>query len=326
MLNWTHGGETVFTFATEQKVCSICGIRVGGQPGENPPLLISSMFHKGDRLLESRSQRKFDRVRAADLIKRQEELSQSTGIPAIVAMVANSADEMKCYIDFFTGVSDRPFAIDIWVAKTRIEAARYVAGLGLQDRLLYNSITPWDKEIPEQVAELKSLGIKHVVLQAFDEADQMPGGRATSLRRLLDQVGEDTFESILVDTSVMNLPAIGFSSVASRLIKERFGWPAGAAPSNGTHMWKEAREMWGREGFAGLDAAAQGISSLLWSDFVFYGPIATAPRVIPAVLGATLVLSTLVYSETGRLPASSAHPIYRFFGDFARRLEQQAAG
>jgi len=31
-----------------QKVYTIGGIKVGGQPGENPPLLIGNMFQKGE--------------------------------------------------------------------------------------------------------------------------------------------------------------------------------------------------------------------------------------------------------------------------------------
>ncbi len=54
-------------------------------------------------------------------------------------------------MDFFVSVTGMPFAIDIWVQKTRLAAARYIAGLGLQDRLLYNSITPWDEDIDDAV-------------------------------------------------------------------------------------------------------------------------------------------------------------------------------
>ena len=34
----------MFSYEREQKVCTIGSIKVGGQPGENPPLLIGNMF------------------------------------------------------------------------------------------------------------------------------------------------------------------------------------------------------------------------------------------------------------------------------------------
>lgn len=316
----------MFTLQKEQKVCRIGNLVVGGQPGDNPPLLIASMFHKGDKILESRKGRKFDQEKAREYILRQEELSRETGIPAIVAMVATTADEMKAYIDFFTSVSDMPFGIDMWVQDARLKAMEYVAELGLQDRVLYNSITPWDKDIPGQIERLKELGVKHVVVQAFDQDNQKPEGRVTCLRRMLELIGEGTFETILVDTSVMNLPAIAFSGIACRLVKEEFGWPAGVAASNGTWMWKKARELWGDTAFKSVDSAGQAASVLLWSDFLFYGPISTAPRIFPAVVSTTVMLSTLTFYETRRLPSNPDHPLYKFFDEFAGNLKAVAAG
>ncbi|MEJ2314931.1 MAG: tetrahydromethanopterin S-methyltransferase subunit H [Nitrospirota bacterium] len=313
----------MFRFATEQKVFEIGGIKVGGQPGERPPLLIASMFHNKDRILKDRKGN-FDRERAAELIKRQEELSASTGIPSMVAMVANSAEEAKTYIDFYREVTDMPFGIDMWMADKRAKATEYVAELGLQERFLYNSITPWDKDIEGQVRRLKDLGIKHVIVQAFDDADQGPAGRLKSLESLLGQ-GAGEFDSVLVDTSVMNLPATSFSLLANRLIKEKLGLPCGSAYSNGTHMWKASREAWGLDGFRAMDAVAQGMSSALWSDFNLYGPIVTAPRIFPAVATAHILLSTLVYDETSAVPDNEDLPIRKFFGDFLEKLEAGGA-
>lgn len=310
----------MFTLKGEQKVCQIGPFKVGGPFGENPPLLISSMFHNGDKILESRKDHKFDHAKAIELLKQQEALSEQTGIPALVAMVASSTDEMKYYIDFFTENSDLPFGIDMWVQKPRLEAMEYAASKGLLDRVLYNSITPWDKDIPDQVKALRDMGAKHVVIQAFDENDQMPSGRLTAFEKLMEEVGKGDFQSILVDTAVMNLPATAFSCLGNKLIKEKYGWPSGVASSNGTFMWKEAREMWGQNGFAGMDAAGQALSAMFWSDFIFYGPIAVAPRIFPAIVSASLFQATLAFEETKRLPENKNHPIYKYFGEFATKL------
>ncbi|HWR57307.1 MAG TPA: tetrahydromethanopterin S-methyltransferase subunit H [Thermodesulfovibrionales bacterium] len=308
----------MFTFSTEQKTFNIGGIRIGGQPGENTPLLIASMFHNKDRILEDRKGN-FDRQKAADLVKKQEELSASTGIPGMVAMVANTSEEAQIYIDFYRETTSMPFGIDMWVAEKRAKATEYVAKLGLQDKFLYNSITPWDKDIKGQVSKLKDLGIKHVVVQAFDDTDQSPAGRVRSLEKLLEQ-GAGSFDTVIVDTSVMNLPATSFSLAANRLIKEKLGLPCGGAYSNGTHMWKDAKDFWGLDGFRAMDAVAQGMSSVLWSDFNFYGPIVTAPRIFPAVATAHILLSTLVYDETGRIPTNENIPIRKYFADFIEKV------
>src|SRR5574337_539928 len=186
----------MFRFNREQKVFTLDGIKVGGQPGENPPLLIASMFHNNDRIVVDRKGN-FDRTKARELIKKQEELSASTGIPSMVAMVANTPEEAKIYVDFFRETTTMPFGIDMWVAEKRAKATEYVAKLGLQNQFLYNSITPWDKDIRGQVQKLKDLGIRHVVVQAFDDQDQSPAGRPRSLGTILSQ-GGDRSETIIV--------------------------------------------------------------------------------------------------------------------------------
>ncbi len=313
----------MFRFQKEQRTFTLSGIKIGGQPGENPPLMISSMFHNKDRIVRDRKG-DFDRQRATEIIKKQEELSEATGVPGMVAMVANSPEEAKIYIDFFIETTSMPFGIDMWVAEQRAKATEYVAKLGVQDKFLYNSITPWDKDIKGQIRRLKDLGIRHVVIQAFDDQDQSPAGRVKSLESILAQ-GADSFETIIVDTSVMNLPSTSFSLAANRLIKEKHGLPCGGAYSNGTHMWKEIKTTWGLDGFKAMDAVVQGMSSALWSDFNFCGPAVTAPRVFPAVASAHILLSTLVYDENGIIYDNPLLPIRKHFGDFIAKLLEGGA-
>jgi tetrahydromethanopterin S-methyltransferase subunit H len=308
-----------FRYDKQQRVCDIGGIKVGGQPGDNPPLLLASLFQKGDKLIESRKKGKFDRDGAAQRIREMERLADETGVPGMVAMVANSPDEMKGYVDFFVGVSDRPFAIDIWVQNTRLEATRYICEQGLADRFLYNSITPWDEDIPGQVQMLKELGVKHIVVQAFDVEDKTPTGRPKSLRNTMEMVEKGGFETVLVDTAVMNLPATAFSLLANSLVKEEFGLPVGSAPSNGTYMWKKSREMWGSKGFVGIDAGIHAICALA-SDFMLYGPMTGTQRIFPAVASASALLATLVYDEINELPESENHPLNLLFSDMVEQL------
>ncbi len=304
----------LFRFEREQKVFEIWGAKVGGQPGERPPLLIANMFQAKDKLLESRKPPRWDKVKAADRIKELEEISEETGIPALVGLVAPSEDEMKAYTEFFLSVTDKlPFGIDTWTEKARRQAARYVASLGLQDRFNYNSITAWDPDIPGQVQELKELGIKHIILQPFDMEDKRATGRITSLRKMLEYVKEGDFESILVDSTVMNLPTHGFSLLANRMIKEEFGLPAGCAPANGSYMWRACLEKWGPEAFRGMDAGLHALSVVLWSDWLVYGPMTGTRRIFAAVAAATAVLSIMAWDEGLPLPEDPRHPLNLHF-------------
>jgi tetrahydromethanopterin S-methyltransferase subunit H len=313
----------MFKYQAKQKVCNIGGVKVGGQIGENPPLLIGNMFQKGDLILEDRKGGKFNRTAAEERIRELEKISLETGVPCLIAMVANSEEEIKGYIDFFTSVTKMPFAIDIWQQKTRVAAARYIAKQGLQARALYNSITPWDEDINAQVSELRELGIKHVVIQVFDMEDKKPTGRVKSLKNLLPLVEKGNFESILVDTAVMNLPATTFSLVANTLIKNEFGFPVGFAPSNGTYMWRKAAGEQGKDKFPAIDAGVHAIAALA-SDFLFYGPLTGTSRVFPAVAAASSMMAALAFNEGALLPTGN-HPLNLLFPDVVKQFAAESS-
>ncbi len=311
----------MFRYQVEQKVSNIGSIKVGGQLGENPPLLIGNMFQKGDLILEDRKGGKFNRKAAEERIHELENISRETGVPCMIAMVANSEEEIKGYIDFFSSVTEMPFAVDIWQQKTRLAAARYIAKRGFQGRALYNSITPWDEDIHAQVSELRDLGIRHVVVQVFDMGDKKPTGRVKSLKNLLPLVEKGNFESILVDTAVMNLPATAFSLVANTLIKNEFGFPVGFAPSNGTYMWRKAAGEQGKDKFPAIDAGVHAISALA-CDFLFYGPLTGTGRVFPAVAAASSMMAALAFNESTFLPAGD-HPLNLLFPDVVKQFEKE---
>jgi len=316
----------MFLLKREQKVCHIGGISIGGQPGEHPPVLIGSIFHKGDRLIKSRHERVFDRDRARELLKRQEELSQQTGIPAMIDLVGNSGQELKAYLEFVAATTPIPLGIDAWRLQPKLEAAQYAKELGLLDRLFYNSLNPWSEDLEREVASIGEIGIKHLIVVAFDPTNPEPVGRLKSLEKLLRAVEGLQLESILVDTTAMNLPATAFCSQANYWIKQNYGLPVGSAPANGTYMWKFAQQAWGGSGLAATDAAIHAIATVLWHDFLFYGPLTAAGRIFPAVATASAFLATLRWAEDHHLPQSQDHPLNRLFIDFAQELGAKGQG
>ena len=314
----------MLNFPVEQKVCEIGGVKLGGRPGEYPTVIVPSIFQKGDKVFEGKKRKEgFDEKRAEDLLKTTDKLGAETGIPCMADIVANTGEEFKRYIDFVTSVSDMPFCIDAWVMKPKLEGAAYCAEKGLLDRMFYNSLTVWEKDIETEIKEISDIGVKHVLLVAFDQEDQMPTGRITGTQKLLDAIDKvgAHFESIIVDTSVMNGPATALCSLSNKLIKEKWGFPCASAPSNGSYMWKAAREMWGFKGWAGADAALEALAAVMYHDMIFSGPMAGSPRIFPAVAMADAFLATLVFGEEKRLPESKEHPIYKLFPEFIQQLE-----
>ena len=312
----------MYKFKTEQKVCEVGGVKFGGQPGEFPTVVCSSIFQKGDKVFTGKRKEGFDEKRAEDLLKTQERLSEETGVPGMADIVANTGKEFETFIDFVASVSAMPFCIDAWVMKPKLAAAAYCAEKGLLDRMFYNSLTVWEQDLETEIREISQIGVKHVLLVAFDQEDQMPSGRITGTQRLLDaieKVGAE-FESIFVDTSVMNGPATAFCGIANRMVKEKWGYPGASAPSNGSYMWKKAQELWGFKGWSAADAGLEALSAFMYHDMIFSGPMAGATRIFPAVAMADAFTATAAFAETRELPRDQNHPLYKLFPEFVEQL------
>jgi tetrahydromethanopterin S-methyltransferase subunit H len=314
----------MFHFTQEQKIARIGGVSFGGQPGQLPTVIVPSIFQKGDKVFEGAKRKEgFHEDKARELLKSTEKISAETGVPCMVDIVANSGAEFKTYIDFVTSVTDMPFCIDAWVMKAKLEGAGYCAEKGLLDRIFYNSLTVWEKDLETEIREIAGIGIKHVLLVAFDPADQMPSGRITGTQKILDAIEKvgARFETIFIDTSVMNGPATALCSLANKMIKEKWGFPCSSAPSNGSYMWKAARELWGFKGWAGADAALESLASCLYHDVIFSGPMAGSTRLFPAIAMADAYLATLVYGQNKQLPESESHPLHKLFPEFVQQLK-----
>ncbi|MBW1705056.1 MAG: tetrahydromethanopterin S-methyltransferase subunit H, partial [Deltaproteobacteria bacterium] len=97
----------MFRFETEQKVCEVGGVELGGQPGQYPTVVCASIFQKGDRVFEGAKRKEgFNEKRAKDLLENQDKISNETGIPGMADIVANTGKEFERYIDFVVSVSD----------------------------------------------------------------------------------------------------------------------------------------------------------------------------------------------------------------------------
>ena len=141
-------------FEKEQKICEIGGVKFGGQPGEYPTVICSSIFQTGDKVFTGKRKEGFDEKRAEELLKSQEKLTAETGIPGMADIVANTGKEFERFIDFVVSVTDMPFCIDAWVLKPKLAAAAFCAEKGLLDRMFYNSITVWEKDLKTEIKEI----------------------------------------------------------------------------------------------------------------------------------------------------------------------------
>jgi len=238
--------DAMIKFDKEQKVFDIAGVKVGGQPGEYPTVLIGSIFHQKHKIVSDPSKGEFDVAAAQSLIKKNEELYDKTGNPFILDVVATNANALMKYIEFVADVTDAPFLVDGPSADVRLQAMRRAVEIGIRNRVIYNSLDY--RFSSEEVSELKEIGVESSMLLAYSPRNVWAEGRLEMLesqpRRmgLLEASENAGIKNRLVDTAVLDAPSMGFSA-KSHIPRKGEVWPASwLCTSECGHSMGEAEE------------------------------------------------------------------------------------
>jgi tetrahydromethanopterin S-methyltransferase subunit H len=308
----------MFKFDVNQSVFEIAGIKIGGQPGKHPMVLIGSIFYESHKIVTDSQRGLFDRDEAESLIRKQEEMTDRTGSPHMVDVVGSTPEALVRYIDFVSEATESPFLVDGISTGVRLPAMRHCIEVGLGDRAIYNSIDEYVQ--PGELKALGELGVKAAVVLAMNSSDLTVDGRINILRGVGDRKGilelaeEAGVEKVLVDTAVLDAPSIGVSARAIYMVKNEFGLPAGCSPSNAMATWRGLREL-GVGAVQTCVAASNSFLPVLGGDFVLYGPIKYAETVFPAC---AMVDAFMAYDAKWRgIKPANGHPLYRIFSSRA---------
>jgi|Deesub1362A_J573_1020465.scaffolds.fasta_scaffold02737_7 tetrahydromethanopterin S-methyltransferase subunit H len=299
----------MFKFSSPQKIIEISNVKLGGQPGELPTVMIGSIFFEGHSIVEDSKKGIFDERRAEELVNQALSLSDETGNPTIIDIVGDTPQALIKYIDFISSICDAPFLIDGSTAEVRIEATKHVAEIGLQERAIFNSI--YEHTTDEEREVIRECEITSSVVLAVNSRNPMVKGRVEMAERLIKEAEEVGIKNILLDTGVLDIPDVGVASKTIFEVKERFGLPSGCAPANTIDMWTKLKER-SKEIFRVCDAFGSAMTPLFGADFVMYGPIGRAKYVYPAVAFADAIIAYTMRQE-GVRPKTKEHPLFRIF-------------
>lgn len=273
----------MFRYQTEQKVIEIKGIKIGGQVGETPPVLIGSIFYHKHKIVKDDKRGIFDRESAERLIKRVEELYDKTKIPYMFDVVGSSHEAIVKYIEFVSCISQAPILIDALGEPSVAKAAlSYVKEVGLQDRVIYNSLTFKSKD--EEYAILRESGVDKSILLLYTDRVLDLDSRLKNLEIMLEKTGRYGIDKVLIDTFVIDIPSLGAAIRAGLEIKRRYGLPVGCGAHNAISTQRKAfKERLGPELVKSMELAANLAPIVMGFDFLLYGPIEASDEVFAAV-------------------------------------------
>ena len=303
-------------FEREQRVFDIAGVKVGGQPGEYPTVLIGSIFYEKHRIVSDPLRGKFDEAVAESLIKRQEELFDKTGNSFILDVVGLNSEALIKYIDFVSKATEAPFLVDGPSAQVRMPAMKHVVEVGLKDRAIYNSLDYHVK--PEEVSMLNELNVESAVLMAYNPRNVWSEGRLEILRGYEGQMGlleaaeKAGIRNLLVDTAVLDVPSIGHAAKAIYLVKSEHGLPTGCGPSNAITTWKRLKKEYKPFAYHACLAGSAIVNIMAYANFLLYGPMEFAETVYPACAMTDAIIAYAA-RKLGTRPKVSNHPLFKIF-------------
>ncbi|MEM2501069.1 MAG: tetrahydromethanopterin S-methyltransferase subunit H [Candidatus Bathyarchaeia archaeon] len=304
-------------FGRKQEVFEIGGVKLGGQPGELPTVLIGSIFYEGHKIVTDRFLGIFDRAKAEELINIQEEMSDITGVPCMLDVVGENSRALIRYIDFVADVSESPFLINGPNASVRIEAANYVRDVGLCDRAVYNSINYTLSD--EESTLIKKTKLKAAIIQAFNPKNPYPNGMIQILEDspgkegLIPKALRAGIEKPLIFTPVLDVPSVGFAARGIYLAKEKFGLPTGTTPVGVVGKWGKRKSL-EESTKAVCRGGALALAQLMGANFIIYGSISKAKQIFPVC---AMIDAIIAYHARGLgiRPLTGSHPLYKYVPD-----------
>jgi tetrahydromethanopterin S-methyltransferase subunit H len=301
----------MFKFNTTQNIYQVGRVKIGGQPGELPTVLIGSIFWLGQKMVQDANKGIFDAKEAENLINKMQMWNDVTGVPFAFDIVGTTEEAFAKYIPFVAEHSEAPLMLDAMSPKTRMAAADMVHKMGLQDRCIYNSFYKGVSKL--EAEKVKESGIKTSIVLADNPKDNSLDGKLAVLEEALALAKEGGITNPLIDTAIPAFaPDMGTAVRAIHYIKEKFGHPTGLGTGNvvTTMGWVKANVP--KEFRKGCVTATNSIMQTMGANWLMFGPAEQADWVFPAVA----IVDTYVASAMADLeirPLEETHPIFKVF-------------
>jgi tetrahydromethanopterin S-methyltransferase subunit H len=274
----------MFIFKREQQAFNFGDVVIGGQPGENPTVLIGGLFFKGQSIMENTREGIFDKTIAKQWIDTGLFMVEKTGHPLIIQAYGRTPLAMERHLSWLADNFDGPFMFESTNAKARMRAIEYCDESGLSVRTIYNSINLSMKDDEKETLKNSSINMA-VVLGWSPRATTLPD-RMDTIKDALTLSEFLGIEKVLIDPATMPVGAgYGLEHRTTLAIKSELGLPTCLGPHNAPSAWRFIRQ-------PGLDDESIQVAALVAStvaaqlfatDSVMYGSMIHTKEIFTAV-------------------------------------------
>ena len=297
----------MFDYSVKQKTYTIHGVKIGGEPGEVPTVMVGSMFYNKDVNVTDPAKGVFDRAEALKQIRDAEEMTDRTGLPTMIDLVAETKEAGCKYLDFVAESTEMPIFLDVVSENAQAETLRYAAEVGVIDRIVLNSLNPHSGDVIYDA--IRDTGLKSAVILAHSTRYILSTNKEPLIEELVPKAEKAGVENILIDTAVMDIPTLGISAKAIDRIKSKYGYPCGCGAHNALASWRRLKEKYSLDAQTMVKGVIDALPTIIGADFVLYGPLKGASMYYPAVAMVDAAYSQLMMEK--RVRPSKDHPRYK---------------
>ncbi|RDE13730.1 MAG: hypothetical protein C4K49_08335 [Candidatus Thorarchaeota archaeon] len=274
----------MFVFKKEQQAFDFGGVTIGGQPGQNPTVLIGGLFFQTQPVVKNAKEGTFDEQMAKEWIDTANMMVDKTGHPLIIQAFGRTPEAMERHLTWLADNFEGPFMFESTNADARKRAIQFCEQSGLAGRAIYNSINLSMKE--EEKTLLRSSPIRMAVVLGWSPRATGLADRMETIKAMISEAKSIGMEKIVVDPATMPVGAgYGLEYRTMLAIKSELGLPTCLGPHNAPSAWKFIKQ-------PGLDDEATQISAVVAStiaaqlfatDCIMYGSMARSKQVFTAV-------------------------------------------
>ncbi|MFX1409999.1 MAG: hypothetical protein ACFFA6_06585 [Promethearchaeota archaeon] len=271
----------MLNFEKEQNVAKIGNIKLGGQPGENPIVMIGTVFYARHAAILDEKTGKIDKSLVEKEINEFLDIIDENGMQPIIDVVGAYPEALLKECEYIADLVDCPFLVDGLNDSSRIPAMEGLQEKGLLDRAILNSID--ENTTIENLEKIKEIGVRNAVLLTFGSKYIFPHQKLHLLQeRLIPNAQKANIQNIIIDTAVLDLPSISINIETTRLVKKELGLPTGFAPANAIYAWNFVKK-YGETPRCGAIASLMTYCASAGSDFILFGPIKFAKCIVPSI-------------------------------------------
>jgi tetrahydromethanopterin S-methyltransferase subunit H len=297
----------MFDYKVDQKTYEIFGVKIGGIPGLAPTVMVGSMFFKGHGIVKDPVKGLFEAVEAEKQIRDAEEMSDKTGLPSMLDLVAENSKAACRYMDFVVDSSKMPIMLDVVAEEDQVNVLQYASDVGVIDRIIFNSLNPQTSD--RVYAKIAEVGCTSATLLLHSSRYVLSSNKDVLLDEMAPKAVQAGVDKILVDTVVLDIPTLGLAVNAIHRIKDLYGYPCGCGAHNAVSSWKNLRKKYTPSAVTTAVGVTNALPVAAGADFVFYGPMRNAESVYPSIAMINAAYSQLVMEK--RIKLGKDHPRYK---------------